>query len=88
MISDYYFQEENAKLNGSVEKMKSQLLAVEGEKRELLTDNQRMAEMLATSEGDSAQVSEVIERLTEERRSLLRQCQQLRDNGTFTLVVV
>ena len=62
--------------------MKSQLLELDKERGELLSDNQRMAEMLATSEGDSAQVTQVIERLTEERRSLLRQCQQLRDNGT------
>ena len=69
-------------MNGSIEKLKSQLLALEKERGELLSDNQRMAEMLATSEGDSVQVTQVIERLTEERRSLLRQCQQLRDNGT------
>ena len=69
-------------MNGSIEKLKSQLLELEKERGELLSDNQRMAGMLATSEGDSVQVTQVIERLTEERRSLLRQCQQLRDNGT------
>ena len=69
-------------MNGSMEKMKSKLLELEREKGELVSDNQRMAEMLATSEGDSVQVTQVIERLTEERRSLLRQCQQLRDNGS------
>ena len=70
-------------MNSSIETMKSQLHHLENEKGELLADNQRMAEMLATSEGDTHEVTRVLERLTEERRCLQRQCQQLRDNGTF-----
>lgn len=60
-----------------MEKFQSELHKIESEKGELLADNQRMAELLAVSEGDS----QVMEGLIEERRSLQRQCKQLRDNG-------
>lgn len=69
-------------MTSSVEKLKSHLNQLESEKGELLTDNKRMAEMLSTSEGDSHEFTRVLERLTEERKSLLRQCQQLKENGT------
>lgn len=64
-----------------MEKFQSELDKMEREKGELLADNQRMAELLAVSEGDSHEASHVMEKLTEERRSLQRQCKQLRDNG-------
>lgn len=54
---------------------------MENEKKELLSDNRRMAELLTASEGETQVASQIMERLTEERRSLQRQCQQLRDNG-------
>lgn len=76
-----YCQEEKATLSTSLERFQSELHKVESEKRELLADNQRMAELLAVSEGDSQEASQVMERLNEERRSLQRQCKQLRDNG-------
>ena len=69
-------------MGSSVEKLKSLLNQLENEKGELLTDNKRMAEMLSTSEGDSQEFTQVLERLTEERKSLQRQCQQLKENGT------
>lgn len=74
-------QEERAQLGSSVERLKSQLNQLESEKGELLTDNRRMAEMLSTSEGDSREFTQVLERLTEERKSLQRQCLLLKDNG-------
>ena len=71
------FQEEKVTLSSTVEKFQSELHKIESEKGELLADNQRMAELLAVSEGES----QVMEGLIEERRSLQRQCKQLRDNG-------
>ena len=69
-------------MGSSVEKLKSLLNQLESEKRELLSDNKRMAEMLSTSEGDNHEFTQVLDRLTEERKSLQRQCQQLKENGT------
>ena len=74
-------------LTSSIEKMNSQLRQLEKEKSELLTDNQRMAEILSSSEGDSQKVTEILERLTEERRSLQRECQQLKENGIVELTL-
>ena len=71
------FQEEKVTLSSTVEKFQSELHKIGSEKGELLADNQRMAELLAVSEGES----QVMEGLIEERRSLQRQCKQLRDNG-------
>ena len=48
---------------------------------ELTADNRRLAEMLATMEGDSEEAAGMLERLTKERRELKRQCVQLRKSG-------
>ena len=48
---------------------------------ELLGDNRHMAEMLATSEGESQEVADILERLSQEKRQLQRQYQQLKGNG-------
>ena len=48
---------------------------------ELLGDNRRMAEMLATSEGESQEVADMLERLSQEKRQLQRQYLQLKENG-------
>ncbi len=54
---------------------------LERKREELFADNRRMAEMLATSEGESREVADMLERLAGERKQLQRQCQQLRENG-------
>lgn len=48
---------------------------------ELHSDNQHMAELLASSEGETQKVANVIERLTQERKNLLRQCQEHKQAG-------
>ena len=50
-----------------------------------MSDNRRMAEMLSTSEGDTREVADMLERLSEERKDLQRQCRQLRDKGEITI---
>ena len=47
-----------------------------------------MAELLAASEGDSEEASQVVERLREERRSMQRQYQKLRDSGKICLTII
>ena len=71
-------------LTNSVENVKSRLHQLEKENGELLSDNRRMAEMLSTAEGDTHDFSQVLERLTEERRSLQRQCQLMKENGKYS----
>ena len=63
-----------------------ELHKIKGEKGELLVDNQRMAELLSASEGDSQEAGQVMERLNEERRSLQSHCRQLRDNGNINIL--
>ncbi len=53
---------------------------------ELHSDNRRMAELLATSEGETQEVANVIERLTQEKKELLKQCQDLKKNGEIHTV--
>ena len=67
------------------ESLDTRVAQLEKERGELLRDNRRMAEMLATSEGDSREVADMLERLSQERRQLRRQCQQLRENGRWGL---
>lgn len=57
------------------------LKVLESEREELLRDNQRMANLLADSEGDRKEVANVLERLAEERRNFQRQCKQFKDKG-------
>ena len=45
---------------------------------ELLADNRRMAEMLATSEGDSKEMASLLERLSEDRKKLQKECHDMR----------
>ncbi len=52
---------------------------------ELHSDNSRMAELLVTSEGETQEVANVMERLTQERKNLLRQCQEHKQAGILLL---
>ena len=63
---------------GEVEAM---LCGVEREKMELLQDNHRMAQMLASSDGVKKDVAQVLERATSQRKDSLRQCKQFKDKG-------
>ena len=54
---------------------------IETEKEEIFEDNQRIATMLATSEGDKKEVGSILERLSEERRNFQRQCRQFKEKG-------
>lgn len=63
------------------QELEDRIRQLERGREELLSDNRRMAEMLATSEGDTKEVAEMLERLTEERKQLQRQCHQLRQSG-------
>ena len=47
----------------------------------MLSDNQRMAEMLATSQNDSEQAAELLEKLSKENRLLRKQIQRLKETG-------
>lgn len=51
---------------------------------EIRSDNRRMAELLVTSEGESREVADMMERLTQERKDLLRQCQEHKQTGSNT----
>ena len=51
------------------------------EKAELLADNQNMAKLLASTEGDRKEVGDLLERLSEERKNFQRQCQQFKERG-------
>lgn len=62
------------------------LKVLESERGELLEDNQRMANLLADSEGDRKEVANVLERLSEERKNFQRQCKQFKEKGEFDLV--
>lgn len=81
----YFHQAERDGLMEEKESLDTQVAQLEKGKEELLRDNRRMAEMLATSEGDSQEVADMLERLSQERRQLRRQCQQLRENGRWGL---
>lgn len=81
----FYFQAERDGLMEEKESLDTRVAQLEKGKEELLRDNRRMAEMLATSEGDSQEVADMLERLSQERRQLRRQCQQLRENGRWGL---
>lgn len=65
----------------SQEEMENALQQLEVEKLELLEDNQKMAKMLDSSEGDRKEVAGVLERLEEERTNFKRQCRQFKDKG-------
>lgn len=67
-----------AQLQGEI---KEELERIEAEKAELLQDNQCMAKLLASSEGDRKEVGDLLERLSEERKDFQRQCKQFRDKG-------
>lgn len=57
------------------------LCGVEGQKAELLQDNQWMAQKLAGSEGDRKEVAVLLERVMDERKAFQRQCKQFKDKG-------
>lgn len=74
-------QAEQARVLGSQDQLGKDLERLEAEKAELLEDNQRMATLLAGSEGDRKEVGGLLERLSEERRNFQRQVEQFRDRG-------
>ena len=51
---------------------------------EVLADNRRMAEMLATTDGDSKEMAGLLERLSEDRKKLQRECSELRRRRVAT----
>ena len=51
---------------------------------EVLADNRRMTEMLATAEGDSKEMAGLLERLSEDRKKLQRECSELRRRRAAT----
>lgn len=61
--------------------MEKDLQRIVSEKAELLEDNQRMAKLLANSEGDRKEVADLLERLSEERKKFQRQCELFKDQG-------
>lgn len=63
--------------------LEARVSGLQRESDELHSDNRRMAEMLATSEGESREVADMIERLTEEKKALQRQCLEYREKGWF-----
>lgn len=68
--------------------VQAEVRQLEQKREELFSDNRRMAEMLATSEGESREVADMLERLATERKQLQRQCQQLRENGRRREVLI
>ena len=77
-----YFQAERDGIVEERVELDEQVKGLEGKREELLADNRRMAEMLVTSEGDTREVADMMERLADERKQLQRQCHQFRENGT------
>ena len=77
---------DNVKDSRSV--LESQVSELQRESDELHSDNRRMAEMLATSEGESREVADMIERLSEEKVALQRQCVEHREKGLFIVVLI
>ena len=74
-------QAEQARLTREKASIEQELDQLERKKEELFMDNRRMAEMLATSEGESREVADMLERLAGDKKQLQRQCQQLRESG-------
>ncbi len=74
-------QAERDQLTEARTSMMQEVQQLKQKKEELFSDNRRMAEMLAASEGESREVADMLERLARERKQLQRQCQQLRENG-------
>ena len=58
---------------------------LEAEKESLLEDNQRMAALLADSEGDRKEVGGLLERLSQERKNFQRQVDDFKARGTCSL---
>ena len=79
--SPLHAQVEKVKVVETHEEVRQGLKVLQMERDELLEDNQRMASMLASSEGDRKEVANVLDRLAEERKNFQRQCKQFRDKG-------
>ena len=77
----YPFQAEKLALSESCRDREMKMHQIETEKEEIFEDNQRIATMLATSEGDKKEVGSILERLSEERRNFQRQCRQFKEKG-------
>ena len=58
------------------------------ESQELLEDNQRMAKLLADSEGDKKEVANLLERLSEERKNYQRKMKQFKEQGNLTHILM
>ncbi len=65
----------------SLREMEEKIQQLGTEKTELFEDNQRIAQHLATSEGDRKEVGSILERLSEERKNFQRQCRQFKEKG-------
>ena len=74
-------QAEHSRMLGSQYQLEKDLEKLEAEKAELLEDNQRMASLIASSDGDRKEVGGLLERLSEERKSFQRQVEQFKDRG-------
>ncbi len=61
--------------------MEGVLSGVEGEKVELLHDNQRMAEILAGSEGDRRDIASLLDRVMAERKGFQQKCKRFKEKG-------
>ena len=57
------------------------LCGMEGEKADLLLDNQRMAKLLAGSEGDRKDTASLLDRVIVERKDFQRQCKRFKEKG-------
>ena len=77
-------EDEKNKTSSEKEVLEEKLKQMEQAHTEVLADNRRMAEMLATTDGDSKEMAGLLERLSEDRKKLQRECSELRRRRVAT----
>ena len=82
------FKNELAGMEESRGSLEVRISELTRQSEELHSDNRRMAELLVTSEGENREVADVMERLTQERKDLLRQCQEHRQTGVQYVCII
>lgn len=83
----FIFQSERLRLLDARGEVEGVLCGVEGEKAELLHDNQCMAELLAGSEGDRKDIASLLDRVMDERKDFQRQCKRFKEKGDLAICV-
>ncbi len=75
------FQSELAGMKEIRGSLEARVVELTRHSEELHSDNCRMAELLGTSEGETQEVANVMEKLTQERENLITQCQEHKQAG-------